>query len=126
MKNSEVAVAGVVYEEDVEEVVNRLTSILGKQGRIVYPTRWNVVNNIRVYSPKYGFIWYGDIKLRDLGLVRMFAQRLGVEMYVILENHVQPFYGEPSVNEKLQMSYAVFSATGEIVKLRCTEADIAL
>jgi hypothetical protein len=115
----------LMYEEDIEAAVDRLVSLLGPQGNIRYSSnKFDVLTNMRVYSPKCGFLWYGDILITDLGKLKKFAAEFGQPIFVANEHQAKHLYAPTSELQVLASADAVFSATGETVKLRYTESMI--
>lgn len=69
----------IVYEEDVEEMFEKVKSVMGPLGKYIYyegpELKTDVVLfNAILYSPKYGKLWYGDVDVTDEAWTKTVAQ----------------------------------------------------
>lgn len=54
---------GGEFEEDIESICATAVSLLGPNGRMLYPITPNTVPNCVVSSPRLGKVWYGDLDM---------------------------------------------------------------
>jgi len=54
---------GGEFEENVEAMHHRAAELLGPHGNMIYPLGANVLPNIRVFNPRFGVVWYGDLDM---------------------------------------------------------------
>lgn len=123
---------GLPFEEDIEEAVAKFVEVLGPQGRYV-ESGINTLYSMRIYSPKYGFLWYGDMKISDLGKIKKLSADLDIPVVVVSEHNASEYYtfkrydsiDDFFANNLTAMvgAEAIFKS-GEIVKLRYSESDI--
>ena len=71
----------LVYEEDIEAAVQLAISLLGKQGRMVWPTEGNLPN-VKIFNPGYGTIWYGDLDANEIERVKRLQDKLEIPLTI--------------------------------------------
>lgn len=81
-------VENVLFEEDIEAAVNRFAAVLGPQGR--YLPSGNI-HSIRLYSPTYGVLWYGDITHRQTRDVLKLSKEFQIPLAVVRDTHWEHF-----------------------------------
>lgn len=54
----------IVYEEDVEQLVSKIVSLIGPQGKYVESAKTALLS-VTIESKKYGRLWYGDLDIND-------------------------------------------------------------
>lgn len=114
----EVELPGGIFEEDIEEITTRSINEFGPQGRYLPSNQLNI-HAIRVYSPKFGTIWYGDLEVNKLHKVKNMSAEFETVFYIVNDIVFNNFMrSEPwSLSYKSLIESEAAFDNGRIVKL---------